>query len=91
MQEFRIYRKWNYEKHEYEPYLVSTDKKLTLYTEDFEEKINCCQCLKKIKYGESYTSLEVHNSIGLGYAVCSECYKKEWERRMEEKENGYAR
>lgn len=42
-----LYRKWNYQKHIYEPYLVPKDKKLILYTENMEEEINCCQCLKK--------------------------------------------
>lgn len=79
-----LYRKWNCKKHEYEPYPVPKDKKLTLYTENMEEEINCCQCLKLMKYKDSFTSREVHNAVGLGYAVCKECYEKEWERRREE-------
>lgn len=75
-----IYRKWNYKKHEYDPYPVPADKKLVLYTENMDEIVNCCQCLEPIKYGESYTSKEVHNCLGFGYAVCSKCYDKEWIR-----------
>ncbi len=81
------YRKWYYEKHEYLPYLVPEDKKLCLLTEDMDEIVNCCQCLKDMAFGDSYTSMEVHNAFGLGYAVCESCYDKEWERRKKYKED----
>ena len=75
-----IYRKWDGEVHQYLPYPVPDDKRLTLYCEDMEQEVDCCQCLKPIKYGETYTSKEVHNWVGLGYAVCPKCYEEEWER-----------
>jgi len=75
------FRKWNYQKQDYDPYYVPDDKKLVLYSDDMHLVVNCCQCLKEIIYGDSYTSLEVHNSIGLGYPVCFNCYQEEKERR----------
>ena len=75
------YKKWNGGLHRYEPYYVDDDKRLCLYSEDMDLEIDCCQCLKPIKYGETYTSKEVHNGVGFGYAVCPKCYEEEWERR----------
>lgn len=75
------YQKYNGAIHTYEPYYVPVDKKLRTYCEDFDTIINCCQCLKPLKYGDSYCSKEVHDSLGMGYAVCSKCYDEEWERR----------
>lgn len=77
-------KKWNSEERIYEPYIVPEDWKICLYTNDFEKEINCCQCGKKTTYGDCYTSLEVHNDFGLGFAVCDECYEKEWERRRKQ-------
>ena len=52
------------------------------YTQMIWEKIvNCPQCGKELPYGETYTSKEIHNWVGLGYGVCEECYEKECERR----------
>lgn len=48
-------------------------------------KVNCAQCGREIKFGDSYTSKEIHTFSGFGYSVCEECYDKEWERRNEDK------
>lgn len=50
-----------------------------LYELDLDKKVSCASCGKKIIYGESYTSRRIHNCLGLGYSVCEECYRKEWE------------
>lgn len=76
-----VYNKWNALAHRYDPYYVPADKKLVFYDTDLEDIVNCCQCLKEIKYGDSYTSLEVHTEIGTGYAVCESCYSQEIARR----------
>jgi len=74
-------RKWNYEKHEYEPYEIPDEWNCLLYSDDMEEVVNCPHCGKEIEYGETYTSLEFHNMFGLGFGVCEECYEKEWDRK----------
>ena len=76
-----ILRKWNYETHEYEPYKIPDEWNVPLITYDMEEIVNCPHCGKELKYGETYTSKEIHNRIGFGFGVCSECYEEEWERR----------
>ena len=78
--------KWNYKTHKYEPYIVSDEWKCKLRCNDLEEKINCPHCGKEIKFGDSYTSLEIHNHIGFGFAVCEKCHNNEILRRMENEE-----
>lgn len=73
-------KKWDNETRSYSPYKVPSEWHCPLYTEDMEEVINCVQCGKEMKYGEGFTSREIHNPFGLGYSVCENCYAEEWER-----------
>ncbi|MFQ6793822.1 MAG: hypothetical protein ACLRT4_13770 [Thomasclavelia sp.] len=50
----------------------------SLYEKDMEKIVACAECGKKIRYGNSYTSRRIQNLVGFGYAVCGECYAKEW-------------
>lgn len=82
-----ILHKWNYQKHDYEPYQVPDGLICLTYSEDMEKEVNCCQCFKKMKFGDCYTSLEVHSMpFAFGYAVCKDCYQEEWKRRKKERE-----
>jgi hypothetical protein len=76
-------QKWNPRTHEYEAYTVPKDWKIVLYTEDMDTPINCVQCGKDMKYGNGYTSKQVHTEIGLGYPVCGDCYQKELEEERD--------
>lgn len=82
-----ILQKWNYKKHKYEDYEIPDEWNVKTYANGMEEIINCCQCGKKLKFGDSYTSLEVHTEMGFGYSVCEDCYEKEWKRREENANN----
>lgn len=62
-------RKYNVELHEYE---------------DMEKMVPCAQCGRLHKYGEMYTSREVHTAYGFGFAVCRECYDDEMDRFLAE-------
>ncbi len=73
-----ILNKWNYKKHEYEPFEVPDDRDVRLCVDDLKEVINCANCGKNVVAGDTYTSLKIHNSVGFGYCVCEECYEKEW-------------
>ena len=73
--------KWNYEKNEYDPYEFGVDWYTPLYTDNMDEIVNCAQCGREVKFGDCYTSKEIHNRMGLGFSVCEECYEKEWERQ----------
>ena len=75
-------QKWNPKKKEYEPYNVPDDWHVSGYETNMEKTVNCAQCGKPIAFGDGYTSMEVqHKNFGIGYAVCCDCYAKEWERR----------
>ena len=78
-------KKWNVKEHEYEDYNVPDDWNVKTFSNDMDEIVNCCQCGKKMRYGEGYTSLEVHTpTCGFGYCTCDSCYEEEWKRRREE-------
>nr|DAG39643.1 MAG TPA: hypothetical protein [Bacteriophage sp.] len=47
--------------------------------------VSCASCFSDVVYGDTYTSMEIHNAAGLGYAVCSSCYTRECARRRAEK------
>lgn len=59
------------------------DWKVVLTTEDMDLNINCTNCGKETTFGACYTSKALHNSFGLGYPVCEDCYNKEWQAEKE--------
>lgn len=71
-------RRWNYERRQYEP--CSLPNMAIKYTENFESIIQCANCEKHIKAGDTYTSKEIHDLYGFGYLVCPKCYELELER-----------
>lgn len=74
---------WNYLAHKYDTktFVSKFPKVFKTFSEDMDEKVNCCQCYRAIRFGETYTSNEVHTELGMGFAVCPQCYEDEWERR----------
>jgi hypothetical protein len=78
-----IVGKWNYGTRDYDPYRIPEEWHTPIYSEDMDEIVNCCQCGREIKYGDTYTSKEIHNGLGFGYPVCSECYEEELKRRCD--------
>lgn len=75
-----ILNKWNYESMEYERFTVPDNWNCKLFSDNMEEIVNCPHCGKEFRFGDSYTSMEIHNTFGLGYAVCEECYHNEMTR-----------
>lgn len=71
-----ILSKWNYKTERYEPYSSPAKEKI-LFTQDMEQIVECANCGRKLKFGESYTSKTIHTSVGLGYPVCESCYIEE--------------
>ena len=70
--------KWNDRKKEYEEYKVPNNWRCSVYEADMENIINCAGCGKEIKFGESYSSKNIHNKMGFAYSVCEECIDKEF-------------
>lgn len=77
--------KWDYETRSYHKYGVPAEWKVSTCCADMSQIINCAGCGKELPYGETFTSLEIHTKIGIGYGVCNDCYEKEWERRRANK------
>ena len=73
--------KYNFRTKEYEEYSIPKEWNTPLICEDMNQLINCANCGRKLKFGSCYTSLKIHNNIGLGYPVCFNCYNKEWKER----------
>ena len=62
---------------------VEIDDNCSLYEDDMEKEVTCPWSGKKVPYGETYTSQVFHTSLGMGYAVCKECYPHDmWFYRM---------
>lgn len=78
-----ILRKWNYQTRTYEPFKVPDAWNVTFYSNDMDEIVNCPQCGRELKYGDTYISLEVHSPTGFGYGVCRACYDAENRRKYE--------
>lgn len=76
-------RKWDPVERVYGPYSVPDGWRVSCYESDMDAAVNCAQCGRVLRYGECYTSREVHTAVGFGYAVCEECYRAEWQREME--------
>lgn len=73
-------RKYNVELREYEDVLLPDECRT--YEEDMEKMVPCAQCGRLHKYGEMYTSREVHTAYGFGFAVCRECHDGELDRSL---------
>lgn len=78
-----ILNKWDYGTRKYESHEVPDDWNVRLYSADMDELINCAECGKKLTFGDAYTSLDIHNSVGFGYSVCPKCHEKECRRYKE--------
>lgn len=58
--------KWIPDKKDYIPYDLPDGA--CLYTDNMEQEIACCQCGKKVKFGDCYISRTIHTELGFGYA-----------------------
>lgn len=83
VEQIRVLERFNRQKHKYEEYGVPVNWNVKCYA-DLEDIVNCAQCGKELKFEDCYTSLEVHTDIGIGFAVCEDCYEAEWQRRKKE-------
>ena len=75
-----LLKKWNWKTREYDPYEIPDDWNVKTYSNDMDEIVNCPHCGRKVEFGDTYTSREIHAEHGFGYSVCGDCYAREWER-----------
>lgn len=73
-----ILNKWNFKTRKYEPYEVPDNYNVKTFSMDMEEIVNCPHCGREIKFGDGYTSRQIHTKHGMGFAVCADCYEKEF-------------
>ena len=73
--------RWDYETRSYHKYGIPVEWIISTYRADMSQHINCAGCGKELPYGETFTSLELHTTMGIGYGVCNVCYAEEWKRR----------
>lgn len=71
-----LLNKWDYITKTYEPF-DSPAVKPALYVEDMEQVVDCANCGKELKFGDTFTSKTIHTHIGFGYGVCESCYEQE--------------
>lgn len=69
-------QKWNPAKRMYELYEAPSGY-ITLFETDMDKPINCASCGKQITFGEGYSSMQIHNAVGMGYSVCADCHDAE--------------
>ena len=78
----RLLSKWNYRKHEYEPYQIPDSWDVEFNSDDMEKVISCAGCGKKIKVGDSFNSMSIHTEVfGFSYLVCGDCMKADIKER----------
>lgn len=66
--------KWDFKTRRYSNIKIDDACKVEA---NLEEEIKCPQCGTIIKYGFCYTSMQIHDKYGFGYAVCPMCYYSE--------------
>lgn len=76
----RVAQKWNPYHRKYRPYVLTEDElKCSLLEDSAERIIACAGCGRPIRYGKSFTSLEIHTESGFGFMVCPICLNQETE------------
>ncbi len=77
----RVAEKWDPYHGKYRPYVLPEDElKCSLLEDRMDKVIACAGCGKPVKFGESFTSLEIHTESGFGFMVCPMCIDQETER-----------
>ena len=88
-----LVNKWNFKTKEYEKVEIPDNRKIGLYSNNMNDIIQCINCGKELRFGDSYTSRRYHTGMGFGYCVCHNCYDEEWklevayDNEVEENEN----
>ena len=73
-----LVNKWNFNTREYEKVEIPDTRKISLYSNNMNDIIQCINCGKELRFGDSYTSRRYHTEMGFGYCVCHNCYEEEW-------------
>lgn len=55
------------------PYSIPPEWNCKSKSDNMDEMINCAECGKLIRYGESFSSSLIHDKNGECYCICSDC------------------
>lgn len=77
-----ILSRWNHKLRRYEDYEVPDNWSVAMIAPTMDTFVDCAGCGRSIPYGASFTSAEIHNDYGIGYAVCNRCYAAESGRKQ---------
>lgn len=78
---YRIAQKWAPCHKRDRPYVLPEGvMKCSFGERDMDKVIACAGCGKSVKFGNAYTSLEIHTETGIGFSVCSNCHAGEIKR-----------
>lgn len=79
----KMLKKWDPDRHCYEPYECPDDWKVCGMAFDMDTQISCACCGKQISYGDGYTSREIYDQSGMfGMCICLDCNEAEWKREQ---------
>lgn len=76
--------KWDFKTKKYSDYTLPPQA--SCYEADMGRIIQCASCGKFLEYCNGYTSRQICYYPGLGYIVCADCYKKEWQEEAANQE-----
>ena len=54
-----------------------------IFRQDLKSIVTCARCSTKDEFGNMFSSQEIMNPLGFGYAVCKQCNHDEIERRCD--------
>ena len=74
-------KRWNFKLERYEPCGIWDTSRVI--AQDMDTPTRCAQCGKVFRFGDMYTSTQIHNYSGWGYAVCARCLDAEMREREE--------
>lgn len=72
--------KFDFKERRYKRYILPAGA--AMERDNLDDVVNCANCGKPVKFGESYISLTIHNLYGLGYCVCGQCHEKEMSEKF---------
>lgn len=77
-----LVRKWDPFAGHYNFVEINDTWYISIYEKDMATEVRCPSCGRILPFGDTYTSLEYHTMLGMGFGVCESCYNQEVIRRL---------
>lgn len=69
-----IAKRMNYKTRKYEPCHVPDNAVIMAGLNDV---VQCANCGRPVRFGNTFSSSDICNDVGIDYAVCLDCYRSE--------------